>query len=143
MEVIQKQVLQKVLFAHMLVVSVCLLISCTGEITVKQNFDYQIRMQKYRADVKVGIPADFVFFIENQGNYSGVRYQVNCFLRKGTGRLYRDDQTPIVDNTRYEIRGDTLRMNYIPDEKGEHVIEVEFTDNFNQTKEITIKLSAN
>ncbi|WP_322932487.1 TraQ conjugal transfer family protein [Bacteroides sp. CG01] len=142
MKTIKKQILKNIVHANMLILSLCLLVSCNEDVTIKQDFDYNIRIQKYRTDVKVGVPVNLVFFIDSEGNYSDTHYKVNYFLRKGTGQLRSDDNTPLIDNILYEIQSGTLRINYTPSEKGEHVIEIEFADNFNQKKEIIIKLSA-
>ena len=67
---------------------------------------------------------------------------MSYFLRKGDGLLCSEDNTVLIDNTSYDIQGNTLRINYTPNEKGEHVLEFEFKDNFNQIRETIIKLSA-
>ena len=56
--------------------------------------------------------------------------------------LRGEDNSVLIDNTLYDIQGDTLRINYTPNEKGEHILEFEFKDNFNQIRERTIQLSA-
>ena len=111
------------------------------EIKIQQNFEYDIRVQKYRTDVSIGKPIEFVFFIENTGNYSDVTYSVNYFIRKGGGTLYWDNR-PITENVNYSLSGRTLKILYIPTRQGGHTIEVDFSDNFNLHKEISIELTA-
>lgn len=138
----QRNILQHLSFVGVLFAFFLTLVSCSQEVDVKQNFDYEIKMQKYRTDVEVGKPVRLVFFIKSVGNYSDVRYSVNYFLRKGAGQLFDQTNQTLQDNTQYEIQGDTLRIEYLPTQQGDHIIEVEFSDNFNQRKEMVINLSA-
>lgn len=138
----KRNILQHLSFVGVLFAFLLTLVSCSQEVDVKQNFDYEIKMQKYRTDVEVGKPVSLVFFIKNAGNYSDVHYSVNYFLRKGAGQLFNQTNQTLQDNTQYEIQGDTLRIEYLPTQKGEHTIEIEFSDNFNQKKEMVINLSA-
>lgn len=117
--------------------------SCAKEeLEIKQNFDYEVTMQKYRTDVEVNKPVDLVFFIKNAGKYEGVQYSVNYFLRQGSGQLYDRKNQLLGDNTPYRVQGDTLQIRYTPTSQGDHTIEVEFSDNFGLRKEINVKLRA-
>lgn len=142
MKRIQQQILRNIFYVNMFILTLCLLVSCNEDVTIKQDFEYSIRMQKYRTDVKIGVPTNLVFFLDNTGDYSDIHYHMSYFLRKGNGMLRGEDNTVLIDNTLYDIQGDTLRINYTPNEKGEHVLEFEFKDNFNQIRERTIQLSA-
>lgn len=142
MKAIHLNILKGLISTSVLFVLLSIFASCSQEVDVKQSFDYEIKMQKYRTDVEVDKPVSLVFFIKNTGNYSDVNYSVNYFLRTGSGRLSNQENQTLLDNTQYEIQGDILRVSYLPTQKGDHTIEVEFSDNFNQRKEIIINLSA-
>ncbi len=117
--------------------------SCSQEeLDIKQNFDYEVIMQKYRTDVAVNKPVDLVFFIKNAGKYEEVKYSVNYFLRQGSGQLYDQKNQPLQDNIQYRMQGDTLQIRYTPTSQGDHTIEIEFSDNFGLSKEVTVKLRA-
>lgn len=143
MKTIKKRILKNIVHANMLLLSICVFVSCSEDITIKRDFDYTIRIQKYRTDVTVGIPVNLVFFIDSEGNYNDAHYKFNYFLRKGAGQLRNDRNTLLIDHIFYAIQNDILQFNYTPSEKGEHVIELEFEDNFNRKKEVVINLSAN
>lgn len=120
-----------------------LLASCTQEeLDIKQSFNYEVTMQKFRTDVAVNKPVELVFFLQNEGNYQALQYSVSYFLRQGTGRLYDQESQLLGDNIRYEIQGDTLQIGYLPTAQGDHSIEIEFFDNFGLRKEITVNLRA-
>lgn len=111
------------------------------EVEIQQSFEFDIQVQKYRTDVGIGKPIKFVFFIKNAGNYSDVSYTVNYFIRKGEGLLTWENR-PITENLNYSLTGKTLEIIYIPAQQGNHTIEIDFADNFNLHKEISIELTA-
>ena len=117
------------------------IVACHEEtIATQKNFDFNVHLQKHRVEVPLNQPAEFVFVIERNGDYTGTSYTVTYFLREGNGILMQNGNSAILDNKPYLIAGDSIFINYTPSSLGSHVIEAEFRDSFNNSKELILEL---
>ena len=117
------------------------IVACHKEtIATQKDFDFNVHLQKHRVEVPLNQSAEFVFVIERNGDYTGTSYTVTYFLREGNGILMQNGNSAILDNKPYLIAGDSIFINYTPSSLGSHVIEAEFRDSFNNSKELILEL---
>ena len=118
------------------------IVACHEEtIATQKDFDFNVHLQKHRVEVPLNQPAEFVFVIERNGDYLGTSYTATYFLREGDGILMQNGNAAILDNQPYLIAGDSVFINYTPSNQGTHIIEAEFRDSFNNSKELKIELN--
>ena len=119
------------------------LAACTSpELKIKQEFDFTISVQKYRDDVSLEKPLKLIFFIHPNDNYDGIRYNVSYFIRQGRGEVKNNYNVHLLEHEQYIIYNEQLEIHYTPFTSGDHIIELEFTDNFGNIKEQIIRLRA-
>jgi hypothetical protein len=127
------------LFLLLLIIGI---VACSEDtISTQKDFNFEVYVQKHRKEIPINQSSDFVIILDRKGNYSGTSHTVTYFLREGEGLLMQNGNSAILDNKPYLIVGDTIYINYTPRSQGSHVIEAEFRDSFNNSKELIIELN--
>lgn len=114
--------------------------SCDTDVDVKQDYDFEITMQKYRKEIKEGETKELEFFIKKEGNYERGEYFVSVFLRSGRGTITIGDE-PLNENTFVKVNSSGFRLYYTSLSNETHQIEVIVKDSFGKEKETIVSLS--
>lgn len=118
------------------------LFSCSSDVdvTINTEYDFSVRMQKYRNDIKIGETKELEFFIDKAGDYEGTKYYVSVFLRTGEGEI-TDGKQRLKENVYYEVPSNGFKLFYRSLSADSHRIEVLVKDSFGKEKETIVTLS--
>ncbi|WP_085537247.1 TraQ conjugal transfer family protein [Massilibacteroides vaginae] len=118
-----------------------ILFSCNSEIDIRQDYDFEVRMQKYRTEISEGETKELEFFIDKEGNYDHTKYYVSVFLRLGKGVITTDKDKMMNDNQYYEVPASGFKLYYTSQSAETHKIEILVKDSFGKEKETVVTLS--
>lgn len=122
--------------------SLLLLSSCSSDvdITINKEYDFTIRMQKYRTEIKTGETKELEFFIDKAGDYEGTNYYVSVFLRTGEGEI-TDGKKRLEENVYYEVPSNGFKLFYRSLSADSHRIEILVKNSFGKEEETIVTLS--
>lgn len=128
--------------AVLLFIMGCMAMSCEKELSVKRNYDFEIKTAKYHEEISQGETKTFDFKIEKEGDYKGAEYYVSYFLRSGAGTVSDADWNVLEENDYYPVPNDSFILRYTAHEAGTHKIELTIKDASGKEKETVINLTA-
>ncbi len=117
------------------------LIACDDGITIKQNFDFSVSVEKYRTEIVKDETMKLVFHLQREGNYVQTKYFVSCFIRNGQGTIRDKFGNELMMNTAYTVYDtDAYELSYTSQCSDSHTIELTFSDSFGNIREVVIEL---
>lgn len=134
--------MEKILYHIAALILFVLCVSCSSDvdITIQKEYDFSIRMQKYRNEIREGETKTLEFFIDKAGRHESTKYYVSVFLRTGEGEI-SDGYQLLQENTYYGVSKDGFKLLYTSRSADTHTLEVIVRDSFGKERETIITLS--
>lgn len=123
--------------------SVCIfmllfLVSCSGGLDIKQNYDFNVKTLPVPKKLREGESAVIEFTIMRSGYYTDVVFSFRYFQMDGQGTLYNSNGDQFTMNRYYEVR-DHFKLIYVSHCSELQTLDFVFTDNFG--KEVPFSIS--
>jgi hypothetical protein len=117
-------------------------IGCSDKITVKQDFDFEIKNMPYKNNIKKGEIVEIRFeIIPVDGQYSETKYYLRYFQNEGAGFFQGENGSVFIMNDEYELPNKKFRLYFLPSTNGSHSLDIVFYDSFKHEKEINIVIT--
>lgn len=114
---------------------------CSDSLSIKQDYDFTVKVEKYRTDIAEGETMNFIFHLLREGDYAQTRYSVSCFIRDGKGEIRDKYGNELKMNTAYTVYNtDTYELSYTSRCSDSQTIELTFSDSFGKIREVIIEL---
>ncbi len=135
-----RKALRNLLAAGAVIITIGLLTAC-NDITVKQDFDFDVTHLPVPSQVGDGEEVELRFQLRHiEGRYDSNRHYVRYFPVQGKGTLVYEDSV-LRPNDTYRIGSDGFRMYYTAKAAGEHNLSFSFTDDFGHSHGLDISFN--
>lgn len=126
------------LIAAAAVIAAIGLLSACNDITVRQDFDFEVTHLPVPSQVGDGEEVELRFLLRHiDGRYDSNRHYVRYFPVQGKGTLVYEDSV-LRPNDTYRIGSDEFRMYYTAKAAGEHTLSFTFSDDFGHSHGLDI-----
>ncbi|GAB6122390.1 DUF3872 domain-containing protein [Dysgonomonas termitidis] len=119
-----------ILFTLLLVAIGC---ACSDDIDIRQGYTFEVSHLPVQKKLKVGETAEIRCQLERSGKYDNAKYYLRYFQSDGKGSLQSDDGTVFLPNDTYELTKETFRLYYTSQSEDQQVIDIYFSDNYQNT----------
>ncbi|MDE5703369.1 MAG: DUF3872 domain-containing protein, partial [Bacteroidales bacterium] len=135
-----RKALRNLLAAGAVIITIGLLTAC-NDITIKQDFDFEVTHLPVPSQVGDGEEVELRFQLRHiEGRYDSNRHYVRYFPVQGKGMLVYGDSV-LRPNDTYRIGSDEFRMYYTAKAAGEHNLSFSFTDDFGHSHGLNISFN--
>lgn len=135
------EILKSISLVMAIIISCYYLTACDNDLSVRQDYDFTVKVEKYRTDIAEGETMKFIFHWVREGNFVQTKYFVSCFIRDGQGEIRDKYGNELKMNTAYTVYDtDAYELSYTSQCSDSHTIELTFSDSFGNVREIIVEL---
>ncbi|PXV58400.1 uncharacterized protein DUF3872 [Dysgonomonas alginatilytica] len=110
----------------------CIACACSDDIDIKQGYEFKVTHLPVPKKVKKGETVEIRCQLERSGRFDQARYYLSYFQSDGKGSLSMDG-TVFLPNDTYDLTKETFRLYYTSQSDEQQVIDIYFSDNYQNT----------
>ncbi|MBN9300555.1 MULTISPECIES: DUF3872 domain-containing protein [Dysgonomonas] len=115
--------------------------ACSDNIDIRQGYTFEVSHLPVQKRLKVGETAEIRCQLERSGKYDNAKYYLRYFQPNGKGSLQSDDGTIFLPNDTYELTKETFRLYYTSQSEDQQVIDIYFSDNYQNVFELSFSFN--
>lgn len=127
-----------ILFTLLLAAIAC---ACSDDIDIRQGYEFRVTHLPVPKKIKKGETVEIRCQLERSGRYENTKYYLRYFQPDGKGELRMDDGTVFLPNDTYELTKETFRLYYTSQSEDQPVIDIYFSDNYQNTYQLSFSFN--